>query len=242
MDDSLEKECDGSGRQELRRTVIHRLIGWNDRREPLVCDIAERLASEIIFGDLEPGTSLNTVDLAQRFGVSRTPVREALMLLEQEGLVEIRARRRARVASPTRAEIREMYGLRANLLALMVRELVNKVSNEQLGQLAKCVDALLGAVATGEVEGYFFRHVEFQDLMTEFTGNKTLKRVLDSLALRTLVLRHASASTPGRMEVGAAEQQQLLQAISSRDGELAAAIVSHSTHQALHTLEHVWRS
>ena len=90
------------------------------------------------------------------------------------------------------------------------------------------------------MDGYFRYHVEFQDMMTEFAGNRTLKRVLDSLALRTLVLRYMSASSPGRMYVGAREQRQLVEAIASRDADLAAAVIAHSTRQALAAVERAW--
>jgi DNA-binding GntR family transcriptional regulator len=227
-------------REELRDTVVRRLIKWHGRREPLVCNIAEGVAADLIFGTLKPGAELNSVDLAARFQVSRTPVREALMLLEQEGLVVVTARKRARVASPSQAEVREIYGLRGQLLAVMVRELVAAVTDEQLLVLTECVSRLEASVTAGEVDGYFRCHVEFQDMMTEFAGNRTLKRVLDSLALRTLVLRHVSASSPGRMYVGAKEQRHLLEAIASRDADLAAAIIAHSTRQALATVERAW--
>lgn len=229
-------------REELRDTVVRRLIKWHGRREPLVCNIAECVATDLIFGRLKPGAPLNSVDLAERFQVSRTPVREALMLLEQEGLAVVSARKRARVASPSEAEIREIYGLRAQLLAIMVHELVASVTDEQVQALSDCVQRLEARVSAGEVDGYFRHHVEFQDLMAEFAGNRTLKRVLDSLALRTLVLRYMSASSPGRMYVGAREQRQLLDAIASRDADLSAAVIMHSTRQALAAVERVWRS
>ncbi|HEX3921137.1 MAG TPA: GntR family transcriptional regulator [Streptosporangiaceae bacterium] len=229
-----------STREELRDTVVRRLIKWHGSREPLVCDIAEGIAADLIFGTLAPGAELNSVDLAARFHVSRTPVREALMLLAQEGLVVVSARKRARVASPSEAEVREIYGLRGHLLALMVRELVASVTGEQLEALGECVGRLDASVAAGDVDGYFRCHVEFQDMMTEFAGNRTLKQVLDSLALRTLVLRHVSASSPGRMYVGAKEQRQLMDAIASRDADLAAAVIAHSTRQALATVERAW--
>ena len=229
-------------RDELRDTVVRRLIKWHGRREPLVCDIAEGIATDLIFGTYTPGAALNTVDLAARFQVSRTPVREALTLLEQEGLVVVSARKRARVASPSQAEVREIYGLRIQLLAVMVRELVVNVTDEQIQALARCVGRLRAAASAEDVDGYFRCHVEFQDMMTEFADNRTLKRVLDSLALRTLVLRYVSASTPGRMQVGAKEQQQLLEAIASRDADLAAAVIAYSTRQALATVERVWGS
>ncbi len=227
-------------REELRDTVVRRLIKWHGRREPLVCNIAEVIATDLIFGTLRPGAELNSVDLAERFNVSRTPVREALMLLEQEGLAVVSARKRARVASPSQGEIREIYGLRSQLLALMVRELVTKVTGEQVRALAACVNRLEARVGAGQVDGYFRSHVEFQDLMAEYAGNRTLKRVLDSLALRTLVLRYVSASSPGRMYVGAREQRQLVEAIASRDADLAAAVITHSTLQALATVERAW--
>ncbi len=220
--------------------MIRRLIKWHGRREPLVCNIAEGIATDLIFGRLAPGDELNSVDLAARFQVSRTPVREALMLLEHEGLVVVTARKRPRVASPGEAEVREIYGLRAQLLAVMVRELVAVVTDEQVRALVDCVDRLEASVRAGEVDGYFRGHVEFQDMMTEFAGNSTLKRVLDSLALRTLVLRHVSASSPGRMYVGVREQRQLVEAIASRDADLAAAVIAHSTRQALTVVERAW--
>ncbi len=73
---------------------MRRTLRLDDRREPKVAEIAEWIAIGIVEGDLAPGQDLNSVDLAKRFGTSRTPVREALMLLEQEGLVSIQARRR----------------------------------------------------------------------------------------------------------------------------------------------------
>lgn len=227
-------------KDQLRDTVVRRLITWHGRREPRVCNIAESVAIDLIFGTLEPGASLNSVDLAEKYQVSRTPVREALMLLEQEGLVVVSARKRARVASPTRSEIREIYRLRGFLLAVMVKELVSVVSDSQIAELQKCVDRLETTVEAGEVDAYFYGHIEFQDMMTEFAQDRTLKRVLDSLALRTLVLRHISASSPGRMNVGVKEQRQLVEAIACRDADLAGAIISHSTSQALAIVEKAW--
>lgn len=225
------------GRDEVRDTIIPRLIRWRTRREPLVCNIAEALVTEVVFGDLQPGELLNSVDLAKRFEVSRTPVREALALLEQEGLVDIQARRRARVASLNIEQIREIYQLRSQLLAVMVRQLVSKVTDEQLALLGSCVERLQDRCRHGDVDSYFAGHVELQDLMTEYAGNATLKNMIDSLALRVLVLRHLGGSVPGRMKLGLAEQEQILGAIRVRDADLAAAAIAYATRQALLAVE-----
>lgn len=227
------------GRDEIRNTVIPRLIRWRNRREPLVCRIAESLASDIVFQKLTAGEALNSVDLARRFGVSRTPVREALALLEQEGLVEIQARRTARVASLEIAEVREIYELRAHLLSLAVRQLVMTVTDEQLEILGRCVARMRLRVERHDYDGYFAEHVGIQDLITEFSGNRTLKRVLDSLALRVLVMRYMTGSVPGRIELGILEQEQLFRAIATRDPDLAAAAIAYPIRQAFRTLESV---
>ena len=77
-----------------READLARMLNLHERREPLVVQVATWVGLGIIEGRLRPGQDLNSVDLSHRFNSSRTPVREALMLLEQEGLVEIRARRR----------------------------------------------------------------------------------------------------------------------------------------------------
>lgn len=226
-----------AGRAEIIGTVIPRLIRWRARREPLVCDIAEALATQIVFRELRPGDPLNSVDLAVRFQVSRTPVREALALLEQEGLVDIQARRIVRVAAPSVDEVREIYQLRAHLLGLMIRQLVERVTADQLEVLGSCVARLRTCFEADDPDGYFAAHVETQDRMTEFAGNATLKRVLDSLALRVLVMRHISGGAPGRREAGVVEQEQIFRAIVARDGDLAAAAIAYAVRQAFKTLE-----
>ncbi|MEU1167106.1 GntR family transcriptional regulator, partial [Streptomyces sp. NPDC005921] len=92
--------------------VLARLLRLRDRREPLVAQIAEWVGAGIIEGRLAAGQDLNSVDLSRRFDTSRTPVREALMVLEQEGLVEMKARRRPRVAAPSLQDIRDIYQVR----------------------------------------------------------------------------------------------------------------------------------
>jgi hypothetical protein len=82
----------GIGSVPDRGDELVRLLKLNERREPLVVQVATWVGLGVIEGRLRPGQDLNSVDLSHRFKTSRTPVREALMLLEQEGLVEIRAR------------------------------------------------------------------------------------------------------------------------------------------------------
>jgi len=79
---------------ERFRAIIRRVLSGTMAHDSLVIDIACTIGAEVLDGTLPPGRDLNSVDLADRFGTSRTPVREALVILEKEGLVEISPRRR----------------------------------------------------------------------------------------------------------------------------------------------------
>ena len=93
---------------------MRRMLLRDGRRTvSLVDHIVEDIAPQIIVGRLPPGADLNSVDLARRYASSRTPVREALLTLQREGLVEIPARRRPRVALVTLDQVRDIYQVRA---------------------------------------------------------------------------------------------------------------------------------
>jgi DNA-binding GntR family transcriptional regulator len=191
--------------------VLERLLRLRDRREPLVAQIAEWVGAGIIEGRLQPGEDLNSVDLSHQFSTSRTPVREALMLLEQEGLVEMKARRRPRVAAPSLQDIRDIYQVRRQLLSMLAALLVERASDEEMANL--------------------------RERMTEIVGNATLKQILDSLALRTLMLRHLSLTRPGRLAYSVDDQERLIQACEERDAELASALIAGATVRALRAVE-----
>ncbi|MEU1177916.1 GntR family transcriptional regulator [Streptomyces sp. NPDC005820] len=217
--------------------VLERLLRLRDRREPLVAQIAEWVGAGIIEGRLEPGQDLNSVDLSRRFDTSRTPVREALMLLEQEGLVEMKARRRPRVAAPSPQDIRDIYQVRKNLLSMLAALLVERAGDEEIAELRTRVERMRKLADDGDVDGYFWSHVTLQERMTEIVGNATLKQILDSLALRTLMLRHLSLTRAGRLAYSVDDQERLLQAVEERDGELAAALIAGATVRAQRAVE-----
>jgi DNA-binding GntR family transcriptional regulator len=217
--------------------VLERLLRLRDRREPLVAQIAEWVGAGIIEGRLEPGQDLNSVELSRRFDTSRTPVREALMLLEQEGLVEMKARRRPRVAAPSLQDIRDIYQVRRQLLAMLAGLLVERATDAELAELRARVERMRKVADSGDVDGYFWAHVQLQERMTEVVGNATLKQILDSLALRTLMLRHLGLTRAGRLACSIDDQERLLQACEERDGELASALIAGATVRALRAVE-----
>jgi DNA-binding GntR family transcriptional regulator len=220
-----------------RSAELVRLLKLTERREPAVVEVATWVGLGIIEGRLLPGEDLNSVELSHRFHCSRTPVREALMLLEQEGLVEIRARRRPRVTAFTPERVREIYFVRQHLLALVGRLVVEHATGEDLADMRARLTEMEAYADAGDVDSYFWNHVALQERMTDIGGNATLKGILDSLALRTLILRHASLAQPGRLRASVADQLRIFEAIEQRDGELAALLLSRATQAALGAIE-----
>lgn len=226
-----EHHTEDLGRRELLR-VLNRPDGGS-----IVDEIVVGVGMDIIQGRLMPGDDLNSVDLARTFGSSRTPVREALLTLEREGFVEITAYRRPRVAPLRLADVRDMYRVRAHLYELVSREVVAVADDQALGGLHRLQAELGEAVEAGDVDRYFWTNVEFRNLEAAITGNRTLCRLLDTLGLRMLRLRHLSLSQPGRIARSLADHERLLEAYADRDADLACALTSSLVMRGLATIE-----
>ncbi|MEX3939005.1 GntR family transcriptional regulator [Paraburkholderia sp. BR10937] len=207
-----------------------------------VAEIVDWVARGIIEGRLRPGDDLNSVDLAKRFGVSRTPVREALFALTREGLVDWSPRRRPRVAAMQLKEVREIYALRALLYGQVSLAIVEHATDEDIAALWRAHGKLAEVAAKGDVDGYFWANVAFRDEELRVSRNGIFKEVLDSMRMRTNRLRHLSTSLPGRLQRSCTDHQRLCEAYAERDGVLAAALNRSIVMGALRAIEAAWDS
>jgi DNA-binding GntR family transcriptional regulator len=185
--------------------------------EPLAQDIFDDLAIDIVEGRLRPGDSLNSVDLARRFGTSRTPVREALAELERHGVVVVPPRRRPYVAQATLKQVRDLYEVRASLFALVSELIVGLCPAERIAALRPWQEALEDDAARDAVGDYFWHNVGFRLVEVGLSGNDDLRRIIQALGLRTLQFRHLSLSQPGQIQRSVADHRRLLQAYEDRD-------------------------
>lgn len=215
--------------------VLRRMLLDGRADVSLVDRIVEDLARRIIDGSLPPGADVNSVELARRFSTSRTPVREALLTLQREGLVDIPARRRPRVAPVTLAQARELYEIRASLHALVSELIV--AQRADLSVLASWQAHLRDDAARGDVDAYFWHNVSFRQAEAEVAGNRQLTRLLGSLGLRTLQLRHVSLSLPGRLDRSVADHERLLAAYADGDAVLAVALTRSIIMTGLRSIE-----
>ncbi len=213
------------------RAVIRAVVASRHDRPSLVAQIACEIGAEIVEGIIAPGQDLNTVELARRYHTSRTPVREALILLENEGLVDIPPRKRPRAHVPTIEEISEIYRTRTVLFELMATDLARRAKPEDIAVLREILERMKHAVELGDVVAYAWLSVEFHDHDTRMSGNATAKRIHDSLLLRTLATRRLSLSQPERLPKSFEDHVQLVKAYEANDAILAGAIL-RANHMA----------
>lgn len=220
---SQSKSFDPSIVDRDRRELMLLSIRDAGDRAPLAQEIFDEIAIEIVEGRLRPGDVLNSVDLAQRFGTSRTPVREALVELERQGIVVVPPRRRPYIAQLTLKQIKDVYDIRSALNALVSELIAERPDQSGLGELWDWYYALEEDVSNGDVDRYFWHNVGFRLVEARLSANDDLQRILGTLGLRTLQFRHLSLSLPGRLQRSLEDHKRLLVAYEERDAQSAVA-------------------
>lgn len=215
------------------RRVIRAIVASSYDRPSLVAQIASEIGAEIVEAVLPPGHDLNTVELARRYKTSRTPVREALILLEHEGLVDVPPRRRPRAHEHSIEEVRELYVTRTVIFELISTEVANQATPEDIAGLDATVARMRRAVEKGDVTAFTWLSVEFHDIDARISRNQTARRIHDSLLLRTLAIRRLSLSQPGRVHKSLEDHIQLVKAYKAHDANLAGAIIRANHTAAL---------
>lgn len=188
--------------------------------------IAE-MRRRIIDGTIEPGVLLSELALAEEFGVSRTPVREALKQLQTEGLVEIRPRVGTFVTSPSRREIIELFEMKELLEGAAARLLAQRGRVTEVDLLEENLRHADAAVARGDRDRYAGLVQEFHDLLITGADNLKLEAhyqmLMNQLAYSRLVT--TSLSQPGRPMQSDREHHRVLDLILEKDGDSAERVM-----------------
>ncbi|AJE38736.1 GntR family transcriptional regulator [Streptomyces nodosus] len=188
--------------------------------------IAE-MRRRIIKGDIEPGAPLSELALADEFGVSRTPVREALKQLQTEGLVEIRPRVGTFVTIPSRREITELFEMKELLEGAAARLLAQRGRVPEIDSLERNLREADEAVERDDRERYAELVHEFHDLLVAGADNTKLqahyRMLMNQLAYSRLV--NTSLSQPGRATQSDREHHVVLELILAKDGDSAEHVM-----------------
>ncbi len=190
-------------------------------REQIVFSLRE----SIIRGDLKPGQKLTEPELANRLGISRTPIRESFRQLESEGFLTVVPRKGAVVSSITRKDIEDFYELKSLLEGYAARIAAERISTKDVENLVKLNQKLNEFADKEQLEKFFSKNEEFHNYYLNLCGNEKLVEIRDSMVKRFLGFRMAALSLPGRLEESVKQHEQIIKAFKRKDGRLAEAVV-----------------
>jgi DNA-binding GntR family transcriptional regulator len=194
--------------------------------------LREAIEEEIAVGRLRPGSRVDEQELSERFSVSKTPIREALIQLASSGLVEIRRRKGATVCVLEAGRLCEMFDVMAELEATCARRAARRMSPEQEAALKDALAACRHAAAAGDPDAYFHVNEDFHRAIYAASQNEFLAEQALALHRRLRPYRRLQLRVRDRMASSLAEHEAIVAAMVAGDGELAAErIRGHVTVQ-----------
>lgn len=198
-------------------------INFNDYK-PLREVIFNTIREAIIIGELKPGERLMEVQLAEKMGVSRTPVREAIRKLELEGLVEMLPRKGARVANLSEKDIMDVLEVRSTLDGLASSLSALRITDDEIKELKHILAQFITCVEKNNLQGSIRKDVEFHDVIYRSSRNDKLIQISNNLReqvqrYRVIYMKDYSSSS----EL-VKEHTEILDAISRRDPDAAMKV------------------
>jgi DNA-binding GntR family transcriptional regulator len=214
-----------AAKQDRRRhkgAVSDVLAAMGQGRTRLVDDVHLQLADEIVRGVILPGSALDEGELARRFSVSRTPVREAIRLLAASGLVEARAHRAAIVARPSRERLLGMFEVMAELEALCAHFAAERMTAIERRDLEAIHEELRGLIQIADPERHHARNEAFHGAIYAGAHNDYLAELARTTRVRVAPFRRAQFRNLGRLAKSYAEHDRVVTAILRGEREAAA--------------------
>jgi DNA-binding GntR family transcriptional regulator len=190
--------------------------------------LADQIAALVLSGDFRPGLRLDEHMLAERFGVSRTPVREALRQLASTGLIEIKPRRGATVASATSAQLDALFGAMAEIEATCSRLAAMSMTPIERRRLQSLHESMAALVARDDRDGFAAANLTFHTLIYAGAHNDIITEFATGLRRRLAPFRKAQFRTEGRLPRSQEEHGNVVRAILAGDALAAhAAMFDH---------------
>lgn len=188
-------------------------------------EVADRLRLSIFNHELAPGSWIDEQALALQYGISRTPMREAIKVLASEGLITMKMRRGAYVTEVSKTDSEQIFTVLALLEGQACRDCAHMATEKQLEELDAIHLKLERAAADRDIDQFFAINQSFHDKIQDICGNQWLKGVVDDLRKVLKLQRRDSLSRQGRMESSLAEHRKILSALLDKNPELAERLM-----------------
>lgn len=199
-----------------------------ERPPSLVEAVAAQLRDLIVSGELALGQTLSERNLAAAFGVSKTPVREALAQLKTEGLIRIAAQRGATVFTLSGREVADICEWRQTLETVALKLAFERDRERLIEGLAKVVDRMHAAHDKGDTKDYLAQDTAYHNVLFQCCGNRLFVETYDLMQAKIAALRTHLSVKPSHTDKSYAEHIQLLDHL--RKGDLEAAVACLSVH------------
>jgi DNA-binding GntR family transcriptional regulator len=183
--------------------------------------VAERLRSRIFSHELEPGAWIDEQAIASAYGISRTPLREALKVLASEGLVTLKPRRGCYVTELSEQDLDEIFPLMALLEGRCAFEATQKAKPADIKRLKAIHAELEKQAATGDADRFFEANQEFHLALQQLAGNRWLAQMIEDLRKVMKLRRRDSLRLEGRIADSLSEHRSVLEACAARDAKTA---------------------
>jgi len=189
-------------------------------------DLARHLEDQIIFGELAPNTRLVEEEIVQRYNVSRSPVREALRALEQEGLATRESRRGVWVSPLGLEDLEEVYSCRIVLEGLATELAAQNHSDRDMIAIRSTYEALAATRANGDLREFFRHNLALSGHIHSAANNRTLKRLLGSIGKQSLRYRYLAYSHAPEMTIASVDgNREIINAIEKGNARHARILM-----------------
>lgn len=190
----------------------------------------------ILNDEYKNGESLNELKISKELGVSRTPVREALMQLELEGLVRTIPNKGAVVVNISEKDIDDIYAIRMKIEGLAAKFCTEKINNDELESLEKIVELQEFFLSKNDTEQIWRLDGDFHKIIYNASGSRPLRFILTNFHNYIRHARDISVHTEGRAEKTVSEHRAILDAIKNNDGDLAELLTARHINNAKENL------
>lgn len=201
-------------------------------KQTLESTVFDRMETEILDGTLPAGTALSEIRICERYGVSRTPVREAVLLLEREGLVSSSGMRGIIVLGINDGDIDDIYQIRMRTEGLASRYMAERADGAGRRELAEAVALQEFYTDRGDAKKLRELDTEFHEIVYRSSGSRVIEATLSGLHRQIYLYRERAFLSPERTPQSVAEHKGILDAIMNNDGDGAERLTAEHIKNA----------
>ncbi len=203
-----------------------------EKRVPLRIEVYEMIKEAIVTGELEPGERIIESKLAEEVGISRTPIREAIRLLESEGYITCISNGGVKVSEITEEDIRDWSEIKMVLDELAMKKAIENITSEQLKEMEELLDEMKKLLKDGDKnKGKIVDSgTEFHQKIFEASGNKMILAISKDYQKFTLRLRNIIVKEKSRREEAWQEHKMIFEAIKNKNSQRAIELIRNHSH------------